>query len=91
MRALGVIGTAAMLWVGGGIVVHGADEYRLTPIPHLLHDAAESAGHALPAAQGAVTWLVAAMGSAAVGLVIGAAVIALLKLISQMRGKAPAH
>ena len=90
MKALGIIGTAAMLWVGGGIVVHGADEFHLTAIPHLLHDGAEAAGHAVPAVEGAVTWLVNAAGAAVVGLVIGGAVILALKLIQKLRGK-PAH
>jgi predicted DNA repair protein MutK len=93
MRALGIIGTAAMLWVGGGIVVHGLEVFHLTPIPHLLHDAAEAAGHGVPALGGLVSWLITAAGSAVVGLVIGAAVIALLKLISRARGgeKKAAH
>ena len=91
MKALGFIGTAAMLWVGGGIVVHGAEHFHLTPIPHLLHEAAESAGHALPAAEGFVSWLVTAAGSAVVGLVIGTVVILLLKLVQKARGKPAAH
>jgi len=90
MKALAVIGTAAMLWVGGGIVVHGADEFHLTPIPHLLHEGAEAAGHAVPAVGGVITWLVNAAGAAVVGLVIGGAVILALKLLQKMRGK-PAH
>lgn len=91
MKALGFIGTAAMLWVGGGIVVHGAEHFHLTPIPNLLHEAAKSAGHAVPAAEGVVSWLVTAAGSAVVGLVIGGAVILLLKLIQKVRGKPAVH
>jgi predicted DNA repair protein MutK len=91
MKALGFIGTAAMLWVGGGIVVHGAEEYHLTPIPELLHNASENAGHAVPAMEGAVSWIVSAAGSAVVGLVIGAIVIAILKGISTARGGPAAH
>ena len=91
MKALGIIGTAAMLWVGGGIVVHGAEQFHLTPIPHLLHEAAESAGHAVPSMGGVVSWVVTAAGSAAAGLVIGAIVIGGLKLIQMLRGKPAAH
>jgi uncharacterized protein len=91
MKALGIIGTAAMLWVGGGIVVHGLEEFHLTPIPHLLHDAAEAAGHASPVAGGAVTWIVNALGSAVVGLVIGGIVIAILYAIHRARGTKAAH
>ena len=88
MKALGIIGTAAMLWVGGGIVVHGLEEFHFTPIPHLLHDGAEAAGHASPFAGGAVEWIVNALGSALVGMVIGAVVIVILLAISRARGKA---
>ena len=87
MRALSIIGTAAMLWVGGGIVVHGLHEFHLTPIPDVLHHAAENAGHAVPALGGVVSWLVTALGSALVGLIVGAAVIAALHLFWQLRGK----
>ena len=79
MRFLEFVGTAAMLWVGGGIIVHGLEEFHLTSVPHILHTTAEMAGHVLPFAGGAVTWLISAAGSAIVGLVIGGAVILLLK------------
>ena len=29
LKALGIVGTAAMMWVGGGIIVHGLEEYGL--------------------------------------------------------------
>ena len=88
MKVLSIIGTAAMLWVGGGIVVHGLEEFHFTPSPHLLHDGAEAAGHASPFAGGAVEWIVNALGAAVVGLVIGAVVIVILLAISRARGKA---
>jgi predicted DNA repair protein MutK len=87
MKALGIIGTAAMLWVGGGIVVHGLEEFHLTPIPHLLHDGAAAVGHAVPFAQGVVEWVMNALGAAVVGLVIGGIVIVALQLINKARGK----
>src|SRR6478609_3428715 len=38
LSALSVIGTAAMLWVGGGILVHGREEIGVaTVIPHTIH------------------------------------------------------
>jgi predicted DNA repair protein MutK len=87
MKALSIIGTAAMLWVGGGIVVHGLEEFHLTPIPHLVHDGAAAAGHAAPFAGGVVEWIVTALGSAVVGLIVGAAVIGILFAINKARGK----
>jgi uncharacterized protein len=84
MKALGIIGTAAMLWVGGGIVVHGLEVFHLTPIPHLVHDAAEAGGRI---GGGAAAWIVSALGAAVVGLVIGAFVIGILLAINRARGK----
>ena len=89
MKALSVIGTAAMIWVGGGIVVHGMEEFGLTALPHALHHFAEVAGHSVPAAGGAVEWAVGAIGSGIVGLVIGAVVIGVVHLVQ--RARRPAH
>jgi uncharacterized protein len=78
LKALSVVGTAAMVWVGGGIVLHGAEEFGFTALPHALHHAAEVAAHAVPVAQGFVEWLVSAAGSGVVGLAIGFAIIPLV-------------
>jgi predicted DNA repair protein MutK len=74
MAALSVIGIAAMIWVGGGIIVHGLEVFHIETIPHLIHDLAAGAGHAVPAIGGLVEWLVGAIGSGLVGLAIGAAI-----------------
>src|SRR5918997_2707421 len=67
MKALGIIGTAAMLWVGGGIVVHALEEFHVEAVPHTIHHIAHAAGHAVPAVEGVVSWIVTALGSALVG------------------------
>jgi uncharacterized protein len=72
---LSAAGTAAMIWVGGGIIVHGLEAYGLPSIGHTIHVAAEAAAHALPQVAGTVEWIVTAAGSGIVGLVIGAALI----------------
>ena len=77
LKALAILGTAAMIWVGGGIVVHGLEEYGLPAIGHALHGAAEVAAHAVPVGSGVVAWLVTAAGSGLVGLLLGAALIPL--------------
>ncbi len=66
---------AAMVWVGGGIIIHGLEEYGLPAIGHAVHAAAEAAGHALPAIGGAVEWLVSAAASGVFGLLVGAVLI----------------
>jgi uncharacterized protein len=72
LKILGVVGTAAMIWVGGGILVHGFEIYGLPAIGHALHDAAEAAAHAVPPLAGLVGWAVTAAGSGLVGLAVGA-------------------
>ncbi|MCT8002198.1 DUF808 domain-containing protein [Sphingomonas sanguinis] len=81
LRVLAVVGTAAMVWVGGGIIVHGMEEFGLTTLPHLIHDTAHHAGEAIPVAGSAVAWIVGAVGSAIVGLIVGAVIVGILHLI----------
>lgn len=71
MSALSVIGTAAMVWVGGQIIVHGVEEFGFTVVPHWIHDTAEAASHAVPFAKGAVNWAMNAFFSGVVGLILG--------------------
>ncbi len=75
LKMLTVTGTAAMIWVGGGIIVHGLETYGLTSIGHFIHATAEAAAHALPPVAGAIEWIVAAAGAGIVGLLIGGALI----------------
>jgi uncharacterized protein len=84
MEALTVIGTAAMLWVGGGILVHGLEHFHLTPVPHWAEAASHWAGQA--PGVGAVTgWLATVACSAVVGLVIGGVIVGVLHLIPRKK------
>jgi len=92
MRWLAVIGTAAMIWVGGGILLHGAEELGLTGPAHLVHHASEVAGHATGALGGAVAWIVTAALSGVVGLVAGGLVACIVHQVHKARGHgAAAH
>lgn len=71
MTALGLIGTAAMVWVGGGIILHGLESYSLDALSRLLHDAGAAAAHAMPAIGAFASWLVQAAGAGLVGIVVG--------------------
>jgi predicted DNA repair protein MutK len=72
---LSAAGTAAMIWVGGGILVHGLEAYGVHSVGHAIDSAAQAAAHALPSVAGAVEWTVMAALSGVVGLLIGAASI----------------
>jgi predicted DNA repair protein MutK len=87
MKLLSIVGTAAMIWVGGGIIVHGLEHYHLDTLPGALHHAAEGAAHAVPAAPGFVEWAVIAAGSGIVGLIVGGAVVLALHAYRKATGK----
>ena len=67
---LSTVGIAAMLWVGGGILLHGFEELHFTPYPEMLHHViVEAAGD-----NGLLEWLMTALAGAALGFVIGSAI-----------------
>ena len=74
LKALSTVGTAAMLWVGGHILLAGSDELgwhdpydRVHDLEHTVEDAG--------AASGVLEWLVNTGASAAVGLVVGSVLV----------------
>ena len=71
LKALGLVGTAAMIWVGGGIVLHGLEVYGLGWLSHVIHDAALTASRLLPAAGSLLGWAVEAAAAGLVGIVVG--------------------
>jgi predicted DNA repair protein MutK len=71
LGALAVIGTAAMIWVGGGIVLHGLDAYGLGGPVHALEDAGAAVARAVPFAKPVFAWVVEAAGAGAAGFGIG--------------------
>ncbi|HUD92726.1 DUF808 domain-containing protein [Sphingobium sp.] len=83
MSILAVVGTAAMLWVGGGLIVHGLHEFHLDLIPGAIHHVAEGAARAVPAIGGFLDWLVNAIGGAIVGLVVGGVIVGVLHLFKK--------
>ncbi len=71
LKALGGVGTAAMIWVGGGIIVHGLETFGWTAIAHFMHAAGAAVAAFAPVAKGFVAWLVEATISGIVGIVVG--------------------
>jgi hypothetical protein len=68
---LSVVGTVAMLWVGGGIIVHGTHEVGFHAIYDIVHGAEGAVAGATGAAGGVLGWVTYAALSAVVGLVLG--------------------
>jgi uncharacterized protein len=79
LTILGAVGTAAMIWVGGGIVLHGLEIYGPPSVSSTVHAAAEIAVNATPSAAGALEWIIEAAISGVLGLLIGAAALPIVE------------
>ncbi len=92
LSALSTIGTAAMAWVGGGIVLHGMEVVGIWPaLPHLLHGWAHSIAAASPVAVGAVEWTVNAVFAGIFGVALGFVIAQGVTLVSKLKGGKTAH
>lgn len=78
LAALSVIGTAAMLWVGGQIVIHGAHELGLHAPSDLVHAMEHAVHEATGALGGLLGWLTNATLSGIAGLVLGVIIAVVL-------------
>ena len=90
LSVLSTVGIAAMLWVGGHILLVGVDELGFTPpyafVHHLevlVHDATGPLG-------GFLGWLTTTVGSAIAGAVVGAVIVAVAHLLPK-RAAGAAH
>ncbi|WP_072397114.1 DUF808 domain-containing protein [Hyphomicrobium sp. CS1GBMeth3] len=82
LQLLSVIGTIAMLWVGGGILVHGLQEYGISEPEHWIHALSDAVRTAVPIGAEVWAWVASAFGAAIVGLVAGAATALVWKIVS---------
>jgi predicted DNA repair protein MutK len=89
MELLSTVGTAAMIWVGGGILVHGLEVLGLPAVAHFIPHLAESAGHAASGVGPVVEWLVGALGAGLFGLAIGGAIALTLHTLRHRRHARP--
>ena len=89
---LSVIGTAAMLWVGGHILLAGADELGWHGPYDLVHDL-EHAVEDVAGIGAVLAWSVNTLASAIVGLAVGSAITFIVARVPfrRARDEAPAH
>ncbi|MFP5579192.1 MAG: DUF808 domain-containing protein [Acidimicrobiia bacterium] len=91
LRWLSRIGTAAMLWVGGHILLVGADELGWHAPYEAVHHL-EEAVHDTGAVSGVLEWLVNTAASAVLGIVVGTAIALVVQKVTASRGpEAAAH
>ena len=79
LSAITVIGVAAMLWVGGHLLVSGSDKLGWSA----PHDVVHSLSSAVP--RGFLSWTVETSCSLAVGFVFGSLIVALQAAVGRVR------
>ena len=80
LSVLSKVGIAAMLWVGGHILLVGLDEIGLSALYDAVHHVEEDVHDALGAVGGVAAWLVNTGASAILGVIVGATIVAVLHL-----------
>ncbi|MCD9154424.1 DUF808 domain-containing protein [Aeromicrobium duanguangcaii] len=85
LAALSVIGIAAMLWVGGHILLVGTDDLGWHTLYGWVHDLEHWIADVMPFADGAFEWIGNTAASALLGLVVGAVVVALVSGAKRLR------
>lgn len=77
LKWLSIIGTAAMLWVGGHIILVGTHELGWDPLYDFVHGLEESVQD-VGGIGGLLGWLVNTAISAVIGLIVGGIVVAIV-------------
>jgi len=87
-KTLTVVGTAAMAWVGGNIVVHGLADLGVGGPYAAIHHAAEAVAHMVPSMGGLAAWATTAAIDGVLGLLLGALVVGAVVLVRPKGHKA---
>ena len=86
LAALSTVGTVAMLWVGGHILLVGTDTLGWHGPYGVVHHWEEAAHH-IGGVGGVVAWLVNTAASAVIGFVVGALVVAVVHLVTRVKAR----
>ncbi|WP_370618447.1 DUF808 domain-containing protein [Mumia sp. Pv 4-285] len=81
LATLSAVGVVAMLWVGGHILLVGAEELGWHAPYDIVHHLEEAVHDAVSGAGAVLGWLVNTIASAIIGLVVGAIVVAVMHLV----------
>ena len=90
LAVLSVVGTAAMIWVGGHILLIGADELGWHGPYEFVHSL-EDPVHDVAGVGGVLAWIVNTLASAIVGLIVGFLIVGVAMQIRRRRGADAAH
>jgi predicted DNA repair protein MutK len=87
LKVLSIVGTAAMLWVGGHILLAGSDELGWHGPYDVVHDL-EHTVHDTGALAGVLEWTINTMSSAVIGFAVGALIVGVVALLPFGKPKA---
>jgi len=85
MAILSTVGIAAMLWVGGHILLVGLDDIGFHALYDEVHHLEEEVDDALGAVGGVAAWLTNTTASAILGILVGAVVVAVMHRVHAAR------
>jgi len=88
LTVIALVGTGAMLWVGGHILLVSSADLGWHAPYDLVHHWEEAVHDAVPGVGAALAWLVNTLASAVIGLVVGALVLAVMHLVPRRRSGA---
>ena len=80
METVASIGTAAMLWVGGSIIIHGLEGFGISFFGHLVENTSAAVREAVTFASGFLGWATEALISGIFGLAVGLVLLAIMGL-----------
>ena len=89
LATLSAVGTVAMLWVGGHILLVGTDTLGWHGPYGVVHHLEQNVHDAVPSVGGLLAWLVNTGISAVIGLIVGAVVVAIVHALPV--GKKDSH
>ncbi|MBX2836758.1 MAG: DUF808 domain-containing protein [Gammaproteobacteria bacterium] len=81
LKLLAIVGTVAMLWVGGSIVMHGLAEFGFHLPEHLVHSLGNLAPSGDSTLAGFIKWMYGATGAGVFGLIVGALLIPVVQFV----------
>jgi predicted DNA repair protein MutK len=72
-----------MLWVGGGILLHGIEDLGFESFPHTVHESADWLAAQIVILEDVTSWLARAFAAAIVGLVVGGILVVIVRQLTK--------
>lgn len=86
LSTLSIVGIAAMIWVGGHILLVGLDDLGLHAPYSWVHHLEEGV-HGVAGVGGVLGWLINTLGSALLGLIVGTIVVGVMHVLPKRGGQ----